>query len=126
MAEMLQCCPLCGSSDIKEWLWASDPHYGIPGSHRLAKCGSCSLVFLNPMHSEDELKELYPEDYYAYQEEIQVGPLKARAKKLLGYWQGTKDPKFDAPGAMLDIGCGAGSFLAKMRDRGWSGRGVEI
>ena len=126
MANVLQNCPLCGSTEIKEWLWGTDPHYGIPGRHQFVRCGECALVFLNPMYSDEELKALYPEDYYAYQEEVQAGRWKTRAKRLLGYWQGTKDPGFEIPGEMLDIGCGAGSFLAAMRDRGWSVRGVEI
>jgi SAM-dependent methyltransferase len=126
MADVLQNCPLCGSTEIREWLWATDPHYGIPGRHRLVRCGGCALVFLNPMYSDEELKALYPEDYYAYQEEVQAGRWKTRAKKLLGYWQGTKDPEVEVPGEMLDIGCGSGSFLATMRDRGWAVRGLEI
>lgn len=126
MANVLKNCPLCGSVEIAEWLCARDPHYGIAGCHRLAKCGQCALVFLNPMYSDEQLKALYPADYYAYQEEVQAGAWKARAKKVLGYWQGTKDPKFEVPGEMLDIGCGAGSFLTAMRARGWSVRGLEI
>lgn len=126
MANVLKNCPLCGSVEIAEWLWASDPHYGIAGYHRLVKCGQCALVFLNPMYSDEELKSLYPADYYAYHEEVQVGLWKTRAKKFLGYWQGTKDPEFETPGEMLDVGCGAGSFLASMRARGWSVRGLEI
>jgi hypothetical protein len=97
MADVLQNCPLCGSTEIREWLWATDPHYGIPGRHRLVRCGGCALVFLNPMYSDEELKALYPEDYYAYQEEVQAGRWKTRAKKLLGYWQGTKDPEVEVP-----------------------------
>jgi SAM-dependent methyltransferase len=126
MAEMLQTCPLCESRRVREMFWAKDPHYGISGSHRLAICEECSLGFLNPMYSDDELKALYPADYYAYQEEVKPGPFKACGKKLLGYWQGTRDPEFNSPGKILDIGCGAGTFLRLMRDRGWSVHGVEI
>lgn len=78
------------------------------------------------MPSDEELKALYPADYYAYQEEFRAGRFKARMKKWLGYWQGTREPKFCIPGTMLDIGCGAGSFLESMRNKGWSVYGVEI
>lgn len=111
---------------MKEEFWARDPHYGISGHHRLAKCNQCSLVFLYPMYSDEELKALYPADYYAYHEELQAGRIKATAKKFLGYWHGTRDPEFRVPGKMLDVGCGAGVFLRLMRDRGWSVHGVEI
>ncbi len=36
------------------------------------------------------------------------------------------DPKFRTPGTMLDIGCGAGSFLAEMRDKGMESDGAEL
>lgn len=126
MPELLERCPLCDSDDIPELFLARDPHYGINGSYRLARCSHCSLVFLNPMYSDGELAALYPADYYAYHDERGVGKWKARAKKLLGYWQGTKDPNFEEPGLMLDIGCGSGTFLSGMRNRGWSVYGVEI
>ncbi len=126
MPQLLNRCPLCESSEIRVAHLARDPHYGIPGPYRLARCRDCSLVFLNPMYSDEELADLYPADYYAYQDEIQSAPWKVRAKRLLGYWQGTKDPEFKAPGVMLDIGCGAGTFLTSMLKKGWSVHGVEI
>lgn len=126
MTQISQACPLCGSFDTKEELWAEDPHYGISGRHRLLKCNQCLLLFLYPVYSDEELKALYPADYYAYHPEVQIGHLKSFVKKILGYWQGTKDPDFKAPGKFLDVGCGAGAFLKTMRDRGWLVQGVEV
>lgn len=126
MPVLLQRCPLCNSAKIREMFAARDPHYGIPGSHQLSLCEECSIVFLNPMYSDEELAAMYPADYYAYQDEIAAGRWKASAKKLLGYWQGITDPTFDAPGTVLDVGCGAGAFLISMREKGWEVRGVEI
>ena len=37
----------------------------------------------------------------------------------------TQDPKFERPGRMLDIGCGAGWFLFQMKEQGWDVKGVE-
>ena len=126
MTQESQGCPLCGAFDTREEFWAKDPHYGISGRHRLVKCNQCRLVFLYPMYSDQKLKAFYPADYYAYHPEVQIGRTKATAKKLLGYWQSTKDPKFKTPGKILDVGCGAGAFLSMMRDRGWSVHGVEV
>jgi len=78
------------------------------------------------MYSDEELTSLYPKDYYAYNEEVKAGPWKQRAKKLLGYWQGTKEPDFDKPGVFLDLGCGRGDFVQRMRDAGWDSYGVEV
>jgi len=126
MSKLLQRCPLCESPKIRELYLAQDPHYGISGSHRLVRCLDCSLVFINPMYSDEELAQLYPADYYAYHDEIQTARWKNRMKRLLGYWQGTKDPKFKQPGVMLDIGCGVGTFIRVMRDKVWTVYGVEI
>lgn len=126
MSKMLQACPLCGASQMEELFYAKDPHYGIPGSHRVVRCSSCTLVFLNPMFSEEELARLYPEDYYAYQDEPDVNVWKDRAKRILGFWHGTKEPHFDRPGRYLDIGCGSGAEVQRMKEQGWDSYGVEI
>jgi SAM-dependent methyltransferase len=79
------------------------------------------------MYEDSELAPLYPDNYYAYQDCFQGrGPAKRFFRKLLGYEVGTKDPWFDRPGKVLDVGCGTGWFLAQMRDRGWETDGVEI
>jgi|HubBroStandDraft_6_1064221.scaffolds.fasta_scaffold239312_2 SAM-dependent methyltransferase len=123
---ILTCCPLCEATDIRELYVAKDRHYQIAGLHRVVRCASCALIFLNPMYSDEKLASFYPGDYYAYQEQAQNSPRKEILKRLLGYKTGTKDPSFDGPGTMLDLGCGSGWFLEKMRSRGWTVLGVEI
>ena len=126
MSKLLSYCPLCAATEIKTMYQARDPHYGISGSYRIVRCANCSLVFLNPMYSDGELTALYPSDYYAYQDEVRGSLWKQRAKKLLGYWQGTREPRFNRPGTFLDIGCGSGAFVERMRDAGWRAQGVEV
>jgi hypothetical protein len=65
MSKLLSYCPLCTGTHIEQLYEASDPHYGIPGSYRVVRCTDCSLVFLNPMFSDEELTALHPPDYYA-------------------------------------------------------------
>ncbi|MGC1999593.1 MAG: hypothetical protein WA658_07045, partial [Candidatus Acidiferrales bacterium] len=95
-------CPLCEATDIREIYVTSDRHYGIPGLHRVVKCASCSLIFLNPLYSDEKLASFYPDDYYAYQERADNSPHKEILKSCLGYRTGTKDPSFARPGTMLD------------------------
>jgi SAM-dependent methyltransferase len=78
------------------------------------------------MYSDQELGILYPSDYYAYQDKFHISHWKELLKRLLGYSTGTKDPHFEAPGTVLDLGCGSGWFLQGMRARGWITYGVEI
>lgn len=78
------------------------------------------------MYSDKELAALYPSHYYAYQDEFQIRKWKELARRLLGYRVGTKEPRFQAPGTILDLGCGSGWFLDRMQSRGWKTYGVEI
>jgi SAM-dependent methyltransferase len=124
--QFVNSCPLCGATHSRDLFTARDPHYGIPGEYRIVRCGVCRLQFVNPMPSDQELASLYPNDYYAYRDAPMAGRWKLKAKKLLGYWQGTKEPVFDRPGRFLDIGCGSGDFVARMGEQGWDSHGVEI
>src|SRR5262249_31237253 len=54
-------CPLCGARRDEPMLMAPTEH----GTCRLAKCGGCGLVYLNPRPSDDTLGELYPPHYHA-------------------------------------------------------------
>jgi SAM-dependent methyltransferase len=83
-------------------------------------------MFLNPMYSDEELGALYPDDYYAYQDDFPRSRSKEIIKSLLGLHFGTHDPEFSSPGRILDLGCGTGWFLREMRDKGWDSYGVEI
>jgi SAM-dependent methyltransferase len=122
----LEACPLCGGQGNVPIYITRDRHYGIPGLYRIVRCAGCSLVFLNPMYSDQELSKLYPDDYYAYQENSHRSRWKEVVKSIFGYRVGTRDPTFFKPGRMLDLGCGSGWFISSMRDQGWQTHGVEI
>jgi SAM-dependent methyltransferase len=126
MSSLLRNCPLCGAIDHVQAYLSKDGHYGIPGLYRIVRCCGCSLLFLNPMYSDQELSGLYPNDYYAYQDNFPRSRWKSIIRTLLGYRIGTRDPQFSEPGKMLDLGCGSGWFLAAMRKQGWQTHGVEI
>ena len=110
-------------------LEAEDFHYGIRGRFTLVRCTGCSLGFLDPMYSDEELSQFYPSSYYSFADRfLRKGssPLRSWAKGVLGLREHqTKDPKFVRPGRMLDVGCGSGWFLCKMREEGWDVTGVE-
>jgi SAM-dependent methyltransferase len=127
VSRLLDHCPGCESTAQRELCVTRDRHYHIRGEYRVVQCKTCELVFLNPMYEDWELAPLYPEDYYAYQDRFQESSgTRQFLKKLLRYEVGTKDPSFDLPGKVLDVGCGSGWFLVQMRDQGWEPHGVEI
>jgi SAM-dependent methyltransferase len=85
------------------------------------------------MPTLEYLRNAYPIDYYAYSQAIPLstGPriikrLKRVVRNLPCFHQVTHDPKFETPGTMLDIGCGTGTFLAAMQEKGWKVHGMEL
>jgi SAM-dependent methyltransferase len=126
MSVELKYCPLCEGQKFEPAYLVGDRHYGIAGRYRIVRCARCTLMFLNPMYSDEELGALYPDDYYAYQDNFSRSRSKELIKSLLGLHIGTRDPEFSSPGRILDLGCGTGWFLREMRDKGWDSYGVEI
>lgn len=130
----LSFCPLCGDGDFHTVIVARDRHYGNPGLFPVVECSNCGLNFLNPMPTLNYLSNAYPTDYYSYappRSEIKRSKLRKRVMRALRYlvfydFGLTRDPKFKTPGTMLDFGCGSGTFLAMMREKGWNVHGVEL
>jgi SAM-dependent methyltransferase len=119
-------CVVCGSSDMELFFRTWDRHYGIKGEYDLSRCRQCGLICVDPMLSEWELEKLYPDDYYSYQPVVtRKSWLRKLAKHLFRMPIPTHDPEFPTPGTVLDIGCGSGEYLIKMRKKGWRVFGVE-
>src|SRR5438270_8726113 len=83
MSAELKQCPLCESEKFEPAYVAKDRHYGISGMYQIVRCAGCSLMFLNPMYSDEELSALYPGDYYAYQDSFSRSRWKEIVKSLL-------------------------------------------
>ncbi|QNI31579.1 class I SAM-dependent methyltransferase [Alloacidobacterium dinghuense] len=77
------------------------------------------------MPTESELAQYYSEGYYAYQPILKPTRLTKLKQKILRSPIPNHDPDFSEPGDFLDIGCGSGTYLERMRSRGWNVRGVE-
>lgn len=105
----------------------NDLHYGIEGSWDYHRCESCRVVFLNPAPTQLFLDDAYDDSYYSYQDFAEPPAWHGWVKRLLGYNLGrTGDPSFAKPGRMLDVGCGSGQFLYRMKKAGWETHGVEL
>jgi 2-polyprenyl-3-methyl-5-hydroxy-6-metoxy-1,4-benzoquinol methylase len=139
-------CYLCGSQGDYLYQGLTDNQYGTPGLWDFRKCPSpdCGLVWLDPMPVPEALSEAY-RDYFTHAEEGSRTPgrsltllakrwmrgahqLALRLTPLYGQLR-RRDSRFlDAvkPGRLLDVGCGAGDFLAQMRQAGWVVEGQEV
>ena len=102
---------------------------GTAGRFAWYRCPTCGLRFLNPRPTLAEIDGYYPAEYAAYRPAIAEERWRLmrwkRRRNLQPLVKGIMD-RSPSPGALLDVGCATGNFLAEMRRQGWRVQGVEL
>lgn len=149
-------CPGCSDSTFETILTATDPLTKFGGRFNLVRCTRCSLVLTNPRPVPECLGYFYPGDYLPYAAEKHRSPSRwsrrLEQSALRCYYGYPKQPigpltwllgrlallafhtskqrhewfPFRGAGRLLDVGCGSGVFLERMRDFGWTVCGLEL
>ena len=130
--EPVSCCG-CGHGGSDPFIAAEDDLTGRPGRFTFRRCRGCGLVYQTPRLTIDHIRDYYDEDYLAHRRRSDWG----WASPLFHWAMGTVDRDklricrryvaLDASSAVLDAGCGAGTFLAGLRQRyGSTGVGVDF
>jgi SAM-dependent methyltransferase len=117
-------CPACGSRKGRFQFEAEDYEHGVPGIWRVSKCLDCELLFQDPMPHADRIASFYPPSYSAYNSNTVISLLFA-----LVYWLDARRVRslIGESGRILDVGCGNGAALLKLRSAGrWELAGLEI
>lgn len=121
-------CLLCGG---RQWSWLVEAADSAQGSTGLwfgvVQCQECGLCFTNPRPSLNSIAQFYPAENYAPH---RLPQHKEHGPRWLPRFRGPrKTPQalaWRGQGRLLDFGCGGGSFLQRMGDRGWQVTGIDM
>jgi len=102
-------CPICGA----------DSRYLRRGYY--VKCSECKVAFREQHESVAELDEYWQKEFWTDEE---IAKRKNREPVFRDAFELLRHQKPNG-GAVLDIGCGIGTFLAVCRAGGWNVTGVE-
>lgn len=115
-------CPLCGSKDLVFF----DADFR---RHRIDRCGTCGVAFMNPQYSDAHLQRFYS-TYISVHDQAAPTPKRRRSRpeiraaskaRCLGLMA-----KHVARGCVLMVGCGDGLELEIARREGWQPHGYDI
>lgn len=139
-------CSACGSEGHTIQANVTDPDGEIPGEWNFRKCSNrnCGLVWLDPAPLQSELWKAYA-TYHTHThgssglaERIILSFANRLARTVFfpvwarnGLWRETHYLRYmmlgDVPaGKLLDVGCGGGRFMNRMKRLGWEVEGIDF
>jgi SAM-dependent methyltransferase len=136
-------CLLCGSAGDVLYANLHDRLYDVPGEWTLCQCPNCGLAWLNPAPIEEDIGKVYASyfthesgkpawqsDNPIYRAWVKAGGVYRAAinNSFMGQMRRRAEAMYlgdVTPGRLLDVGCGDGGWLVKMRVLGWQVEGQE-
>lgn len=126
-------CYLCGSTRCSPLVTAEEDLTGKPGRFHFVTCADCGLAYQSPRLTLERIKDYYDDEYIAHRKKTDWGiltPLYRRAMERHDRAKLTIVERYvslSAQSRAVDIGCGAGTFLAALRQRyGLRASGVDF
>jgi 2-polyprenyl-3-methyl-5-hydroxy-6-metoxy-1,4-benzoquinol methylase len=93
------------------------------------KCSNCQLVSIWPRPTQQEIEEMYADDYFIGSD-VKTHHMSVSYVELLSsgnYDQGIKEiKKYCNTGNILDVGCATGNFLYILKNNGYNVKGIEL
>ncbi len=122
-------CPVCLGTDFKEVMKAKDTT--VSGAlFGIAHCNACQHRFTNPVPSQDEIGPYYKSADYVSHTNTSKGFIHGLYQTVRKFTLKSKRRLVETAtskgsGKHLDVGSGAGAFLATMKSAGWDCLGLE-
>ncbi|MGC2331977.1 MAG: class I SAM-dependent methyltransferase [Candidatus Acidiferrales bacterium] len=112
-------CPACERPSPMKYLSAPDRYHGRRKIYDLVRCRSCSLVWLRNAPTPTEMGAHYGPDY-----DRSVAAAGEEPNRWQGRWNVLS--QYKTGGAILDLGCSSGGFLAGLTRSSWRLHGIEM
>ncbi|MBX2913794.1 MAG: class I SAM-dependent methyltransferase [Cyclobacteriaceae bacterium] len=127
MLETLSACPICQGTSITPFLSVTD--YTVSKQEfKLVSCTTCGFVFTNPRPTSTNIHTYYQSENYISHtggSKSLIDRLYRLARTYTLTWKHQLVNRYSQQKLILDYGCGTGSFLAHMKQKGWNTTGVE-
>jgi SAM-dependent methyltransferase len=127
------CCLACGETVCRFFLHGEDDLTGRPGRFTYVTCDRCGLVYQRPRLTLEAIRPYYASEYIAHQPHTRWGLLAPLFSAAMASLDRTKlrivrrHVTLDRRSTVIDVGCGAGSFLQMVRTQtGASVTGVDL
>lgn len=114
-------CYLCGSKESVPLVIAEEDLTGKPGRFLFVRCQQCNLAYQNPRLKLEQIGAYYDDEYIAHRKKTEWGPLKPLYEWAMGKHDRDKLKlirnfiSIDQNSQVLDVGCGAGTFLEEVQ-----------
>lgn len=126
-------CYFCGSTNREHFETAQEDLTGKPGDFTFVSCRDCGLVYQHPRLTIEHIKDYYDDEYVAHRKNQSWGVLAPFFEWLMTKLDRDKDAIVNEAFALnknthvLDVGCGAGGFLAHIqKHHGCACTGVDF
>ena len=125
--ETLDTCPVCEGSKFKDFLSAKD--YTVSQEEfQIVECEDCHFRFTNPRPDQEGIAAYYKAEAYISHTNTKKGLMNSayhRVRKITLKQKFNLVKEWTNGNSLLDVGAGAGAFLAHCKSKGWDVLGLE-